>query len=342
MAVEGTSVLLEDRSAIGEVRRRASKLARALGLDETAVGRVALAAVELSTNAVKHGRGGRMFVSPYAEPGSAAVDLMVADRGPGIADVQQALGDGFSTANTPGTGIGAVRRLSVDFDLFTQTGRGTVVAARVGPDPARVGVRGNGTRADVRGFTAAKEGQEVCGDAWTARWLEGGLQVLVADGLGHGPEAWRAASLAVETLGGSRASAPMTALEEVHAALGQTRGAAAVVAQLEPRRQRLRYAGIGNIAGRLLHGERSQGLVSVNGTAGLVARSLREFDYDTSAGALIILHSDGLTSRWDLAAYPGLVLRSPGVVAGVLLRDFARGRDDVSVVVVRIGEPARP
>ncbi len=62
---------------------------------------------------------------------------------------------------------------------------------------------------------------------------------------------------------------------------------------------------------------------------------MTEFGYAFPADALLVMHSDGLGSRWTLEAYPGLVRRHPALIAGILYRDFKRGRDDVSVVVAR-------
>ena len=76
-------------------------------------------------------------------------------------------------------------------------------------------------------------------------------------------------------------------------------------------------------------------MVSHNGTVGHIAPRIREFTYDFAGNPLVILHSDGLTSRWDLAAYPGLASQHPSLIAGVLLRDHRRARDDASVVAVR-------
>jgi hypothetical protein len=76
-------------------------------------------------------------------------------------------------------------------------------------------------------------------------------------------------------------------------------------------------------------------MVSNNGTAGHVAPRIREFTYDFTGDPLVILHSDGLTPKWDIAAYPGLATQHPSLIAGVLLRDWRRGRDDASVVAVR-------
>jgi len=50
----------------------------------------------------------------------------------------------------------------------------------------------------------------------------------------------------------------------------------------------------------------------------------------------LIMYSDGLQSRWNLQDYPGLVHRHPAVIASVLHRDFCRGRDDVTVLVVAL------
>jgi hypothetical protein len=60
------------------------------------------------------------------------------------------------------------------------------------------------------------------------------------------------------------------------------------------------------------------------------------------SGVVVVLYSDGLQTRWRLEAYPGLVRRHPSLIAGVLSRDFARGRDDVTVLVVAATPPSGP
>ena len=59
----------------------------------------------------------------------------------------------------------------------------------------------------------------------------------------------------------------------------------------------------------------------------------RVFDYELPPGGLLVMHSDGLRSGWDLSPYPGIRRRDPLVIASLIIRDFERGRDDVSVVV---------
>ena len=98
----------------------------------------------------------------------------------------------------------------------------------------------------------------------------------------------------------------------------------------------MRYAGIGNIVGRAWSAPSgSRGLASQNGTVGVQIRQvLRRSSTRGRRRALLLMHSDGITSRWSLDTYPGLLLRHPAVIAGVLRRDFGRGRDDATMVVV--------
>ncbi|MEP6961487.1 MAG: serine/threonine protein kinase, partial [Acidobacteriota bacterium] len=80
----------------------------------------------------------------------------------------------------------------------------------------------------------------------------------------------------------------------------------------------------------------SRHMVSLNGTAGMEFRtSFREFRYPWPAGAALVMHSDGLTARWEFEQYPGLLQRDAVLICGVLWRDFSRKNDDATVVVVK-------
>jgi anti-sigma regulatory factor (Ser/Thr protein kinase) len=332
MDVTGLALPVTDRSGVGSVRRAAVAAAGVLGLDDEASARAAIVATELATNVVKHGAGGWCFVSPGEYAGEPAVTLVASDRGQGIPDPGAALADGYSTAGSPGTGLGAIQRLSLAFDLHSRPGGGVVVAARVGRLPP---VR-SGARVVVGAVVRAKPGEDVSGDTWALRQSGEDFQLLVADGLGHGPQAGEAATAAAVAFRSARATTAALLVEEVHAALHGTRGAAIAVASVQPGTGRVRYAGIGNISGRLVAPGGAQGLVSMNGTAGLRARSIREFEYHAEPGALLVLHSDGLSARWNLDDYPGIHHRDPALVAALLLRDFGRERDDATAVAVRL------
>ena len=118
--------------------------------------------------------------------------------------------------------------------------------------------------------------------------------------------------------------------------MAHTRGAAVGVAEFDEEKRITLFAGLGNVTARILEGGMpTRHMVSANGTAGVEARTIREFSYPWPRGAAIVLHSDGLSARWELNDYPGLLLHAPGVIAGVLMRDHCRHTDDATVVVVK-------
>jgi hypothetical protein len=119
-----------------------------------------------------------------------------------------------------------------------------------------------------------------------------------------------------------------------HEALRPTRGAALAVARIDFAADELRFAGVGNI-GAVAIDDGRRALVSHNGIVGHNMRKVQEFAVPFGPGALCILHSDGIETRWDLDKYPGLQGRSPALVAAILMRDHIRGRDDAMVLVVR-------
>jgi hypothetical protein len=76
-------------------------------------------------------------------------------------------------------------------------------------------------------------------------------------------------------------------------------------------------------------------LVSHSGIVGHQVTRINQFDYDLPPDGVVVMHSDGLTNKWRVDRYPGLLRRDPALLAGVLYRDFTRGRDDASVIIFR-------
>jgi hypothetical protein len=181
----------------------------------------------------------------------------------------------------------------------------------------------------------AKPGEETCGDGWAVEIGRHHAAVMVADGLGHGLLAAEAAAAAVDVFVRDPLRTPSLALEEMHRALRPTRGAAIAVAAIEFERDTAVFAGLGNIVGSIIIDNTRRNLVSNNGTAGHAARRMQEYSYPMEPHSTLVLHSDGLGTNWNPADYPDLWTSDPSIVAGVLYRDFTRGRDDVTVVVGR-------
>lgn len=323
--------LIEDSSQVGVARRAAAELAVTLGFDETLVGKVGLAVTEAGTNIVKHAGRGRLLLRGLESEGTLGIELIALDKGPGIRDVAASLRDGHSTQGTLGGGLGALSRLSKGFQVFTQPGRGTALRLELWSKP----LPERRQPFEYGGICLAKTGEPVSGDGWSAHAYRDQLTVLLADGLGHGVDAHRAALAAMHVLAARPQDQPLALIEACHAALASTRGAAVAVAKLVSSGQHGSFAGVGNIVARVEGATAGRHLVSYNGTVGHTLRKVQEVAFPWPAAALLILHSDGLATQWDLTTYPGLASRHPALIAAVLYRDYDRGRDDVSVVVIR-------
>jgi len=325
----GLSVVREATQA-GEVRRAALALAEDCRFPETAASNLAIVVTELATNLVRHARGGEILLTACDEVAEAAIDVLSVDAGPGMSDVSRCLQDGFSTAGTPGGGLGAVRRLAQEFDLHSERGKGTVVFARL-----YAGERATGAKLQYAGIRLPLASETECGDAWSVMAGNGHASFLVADGLGHGPLAATASRTAVRTFRAGADRQPADVMQTLHLALRSTRGAAAGLARVDFASGEIRFCGVGNTSFVLAGSGRQQQMVSHNGTLGHQATRFHEFSYPWNNGNVLVMHSDGLSARWDASRYPGLLARHPGVIAGVLYRDFRRTRDDVSVLVAR-------
>lgn len=314
---------IDEGSAVGEARRAAQTLANFHFSAEEA-GKVAIVTTELANNLLRHAGGGELLVQVLGHDEQAVVEVLAIDRGPGMHDVSRCLRDGYSTAGTPGTGLGAVRRLASDFDIHSHPGEGTVVMARFG---AR-GTRPCGV------ISVALEGEIDCGDAWSVEHSDAGTAIMVVDGLGHGTFASEAAQAGIGAFQAAPFSTPQEIITRAHGAMSKSRGGAAACALIKD--QRVSYCGIGNISASLVSPGKSQGLVSHNGTMGLgVPRRVQQFEYACQPGALLVMHSDGVSARWDLKNRVDLLQCHPAVIAGVIYRDHARGRDDATIIVVK-------
>lgn len=332
-------IRVTDSTHAGEARRHAALLAEDAKLGERESGSLAIAVTEIVTNLVKHAGNGTMIVEAVANDGSSGVRLLGLDRGPGIRDLGAALQDGFSTAGTGGNGLGAIKRLSNTFDIYTSPDHGTAVLAEFWPQkknaqylsPIEIGV-----------VSVPVKGEEICGDGWGAKKIAESMLLMVVDGLGHGVLAAEAAHEAQKTFSESRGDSPTPILQDAHDRLKKTRGAAMAVASLNFEKQRLSYAGVGNIAGSVVTPDSMRGMASHNGTVGHQLQRIQEFAFPWSASSILVMHSDGLRSGWDLNAYSGIWSKHPGLIAGILYRDFSRERDDVTVLVAKSLAEANP
>jgi len=321
-------VPVEETTQVGQVRREALALAAQAGFDALDAGRVGLAATELATNVLRHGRGGRVLLSLVQGSAGVGVELCAVDRGPGFS-LAHCLPDGYSTAGSQGQGLGAIQRQCTVLDAWSDAA-GAVVLARIFAAGA-----GNGDLA-YGAMRIPMRHEVVCGDGWTIRWDDTRCVVALIDGLGHGPQAGEAAMLGLSAVEDAEGPGADAYLARMHARMSRTRGGAAAVCCIESDSRQAAFAGAGNVGATLVTGAAARQLPSHPGIVGANYRPAPPVRFEARPGSLLLMHSDGLQSRWDLARYDGLVHRHPALVVAVLHRDFDRGRDDTGIVALRL------
>lgn len=110
---------------VAEARRALRELATAEGLSPVEAEALVTAASELAMNMLHHARGGALTFSAVDEAGRTGVRVTAEDHGPGIADPDRALQDGFSTGSGLGLGLPSARRFVDEFELHSRVGEGT-------------------------------------------------------------------------------------------------------------------------------------------------------------------------------------------------------------------------
>ena len=327
------TVEVSDSSHVGAARRAAQALAKSLGFDPPACEEVALAATELATNLLKHARGGKLTLTPLADGGCVGLEVESLDRGPGIANVERALADRFSTAGTRGTGLGAVNRLMDELDITPEPGRGTLIVCR-----KWVRRPAAGTRPCPLAFGVATRPRQAGadnGDAFVIKqWAESALAGII-DGLGHGSFAHRAAQAARQYVESHFDRPPGQIFRGVGRACRGTRGVVMALARFDWERSRLTFASVGNIEVRVFPSTRPFRFIIRRGVLGVNAPNAVVTEHPWPPDHLMVLHSDGLRTHWGWDDLPGLADQPAPALAQELLRLLAKEDDDATVIVVR-------
>ena len=317
---------VEDPSAVAACRAAATALAGRLRFPESRIGELALAVTEAASNLHKHARQGSLLIRIARDDGVPGVELVTIDAGPGFRDASLAMRDGHSTSGTLGIGLGAIRRLADFCDLYSVPGHGTALAARFWPAQHQMTIW-------CAGLIRPMTGETECGDSFGAVREGGTITGVLCDGLGHGPLAASAAAEAVAAVLEDTGSEPAALVARAHRRMNHTRGGAIGVVQIAG--QTARFAGLGNVTATLLADGTRRNMLSVPGIAGHQARTIRQYEYDVASATSVVLHSDGVSARWEAAALPGLAARDPLVVAAALLAEAGTHRDDAGVLVLR-------
>ncbi len=318
---------LTNQSQVAQARREAIHLAEHAGFNESCVDKVADLATELATNLLKHAIAGQLLTRVSEYDGQTSFEFISLDRGPGIANISKCSTGDYSTDGSLGTGLGAIARIADHFDSYSHPKKGTVAVARI--VLSRVGPT-------IGVVHQAKQGESISGDAWLVKAYDGQTLCVVADGLGHGLLAATAANAVIDSLKLLPSlKSPSDMIEVAHQAAKATVGAAVGIAILDHNAQGVRFAGVGNISTTVVSSEIRHHLVSYDGIVGHYYRKVMECTQPWSKESIFVMHSDGLTARWDLNDYPGLGTKDPSLIAGLLYRDFSRPHDDTTVIILK-------
>ncbi|WP_033262600.1 ATP-binding protein [Amycolatopsis vancoresmycina] len=306
--------------------RVARETAQDAGLPAVLADRAAVVAAELAGNIDKHTGGGSVFVQRSLS--GRGVDVLAADDGPGMADLDHWLLDGNTTTATLGAGLGAVKRMATEFRITSSPADGTLAAARL-LDPASPPLRGA-----TGHFRLAREGEEYCGDAVALAEVTGSRTAVVADGLGHGPDAAEAAEAALRVFTENPDRPLPHQLTNMHRALRATRGAAVALVRIAPRR--LEFCGVGNVGGASVGGGPARLLLSTPGVVGFTLPAAPVRHLTLADDDVVVLHTDGVGSGWRVSGRaPDLLL-----LAADLAHRHRNPRDDAAMLALRADRSA--
>jgi len=321
---------VNDRSAVAAIRRLARRYATQIGLPERRQEELAIVVTEASTNILRYAERGRALIEVIRHTGVEKLALLFTDNGPGISDIDRMFLDGESSTDSAGLGLGAIRRLSDSFDIYSSAEDGTTIVCTfaVRNEPPCSGI-------EVEGLRVCHPAEDVCGDDWMLRQTRNSTDILLCDGLGHGS---RAAEAAAEVIAAARevSADPGATMEHLTRSLVGRRGAVASMLRFEMPQMKLSYAGLGNITTICIGAEGTKRLAVRDGRVGGAQTRGFEEEVQLAPGDMVLIHSDGLKTLRDSHFRPGLLHRSPLLIAGFLLDRAFRGRDDASIVVARM------
>jgi anti-sigma regulatory factor (Ser/Thr protein kinase) len=323
----------DERSYFALIKKDIQKMAAHAGFGEVRGGKVDIIISEVTSNLYKHAHGGEILAGLGKEGSREYIEIVCLDDGPGIGDLNRVLADGYSSASTLGHGLGAIRRLSDLFDMYSIKAWGSVIVSRVYKDEPD----GNFKRKyDFEALNVPKPPESVSGDGYCVKEMEDGFRVLVADGLGHGDPAHGAVLKACEAFQQCEEESATETVRRIHEQIRKTRGIVGLVVIYHAPTRTWRLVGVGNISVKWMGRSQGRSYHSYNGIIGHnIPGSLSDLVLSQEEFTQFIACSDGIKSRWDLAKFPTILKHHGTIIASAIYKEFARRTDDISVIVCK-------
>lgn len=325
---------IDDRSYVSYIKREIHNLVTGIGFSPKKVGEVDIVVAELTSNLIKFADEGNLLYRLGTDEGGNFFEVYCLDNGAGITNLNKMLQDGMSSSDTLGQGLGAISRLSHSSSIYTVPGWGTLMHSKI------YGKENTAVRKDPFDLGALQiccPGETVCGDGYSIKKVANGMQFFMGDGLGHGIHAHEAATEAIKAFKACREKSPAEIIRYIHENVKKTRGLVATVGCVDYTSKKWYFCGVGNISTILFTGMSGKTYSPYNGIVGLnIPRTLNDTVLDLEKYQTLIMHSDGLRSRWNLSGLPGILKHDPNVIAAALYKDNARFNDDMSIFAAKI------
>jgi anti-sigma regulatory factor (Ser/Thr protein kinase)/serine/threonine protein phosphatase PrpC len=325
------TVPVQATSDVRRARDAAFGLARELAFTERVREEIALVVTELATNLLRHAKHGVITVSATESGPRRGILIQSDDEGPGIADIERAMTDGYSTAGGLGMGLGSVNRLMDDVEIGPRERGGLHVACHrwLRPQEAVVFER----RLAVGVASRPRRLSEENGDSFLMKQWEGSALVGVIDGLGHGPFAHRASQTARHYVETHYDQPLQTLFRGAGRACRATRGVVMALAHFDFALRKIRIANIGNVEVRLVNDSENINPILRRGIVGLNAPEAVVSEFPWGPKSFLIMHSDGISTRWKWSDFEATAKDGLNHVAQRFLQALAKPEDDATVLV---------
>jgi anti-sigma regulatory factor (Ser/Thr protein kinase) len=324
---------IEDRSYIALTKKEIHTICAGAGFTGKKLAEIDIVISELTSNIVKHALRGEILVRIIGPHLNEGLEIISIDSGPGIKDPEAMMRDGYSTTNTLGNGLGAIKRMCNLINIYSLPNWGTIILCRIyKTEPS---ILKKSTFPDIGYIVVPKAGETFCGDGFYAKKTGIYFQMVAADGLGHGPEAHFAVSTLCEEFRKNNDLSPVEIIRSLHAAVKKTRGAVATIIVYNTENKILKIAGVGNISSKFF-GNISKSNLSYNGIVGSnIPHTLNDQAIPLETPQLMALYSDGIKTGWDYLKYPKILKHDLTVLASAIYKDNTRNNDDASVIILR-------
>lgn len=331
-----SSYKIDDRSLIAFIKREIHNLALRVGFTPHRAAETDIIVAELTSNLIKYAKGGELLYRANVEEGHNEIEIYCLDKGVGFENLSKIMNDGYSSSNTLGHGLGSIKRLSNDFQIYSMKNWGCVQHVKI-CDKLEFQLSPLQSGLNYAAIAVNYPGETTCGDGYHVKSSKKGFQIFLGDGLGHGENANEAVQLAIKAFKQTIEVEPAEILRDIHSKVKKSRGLVATIASVDYNSEVWTICGIGNISTRIYDGLDNKTYTPYNGIIGHnIPRTLNSTIVPYKKHQIIIMHSDGLRTRWNLNDMTSILKQHSGVLASSIYKENVRGTDDASILVGKI------